>query len=73
MPKGYRGPPHFHARATELNYVVQGRLRANGAELTTGDIFVYEPGEVCDVEILADTDLIVVKTPSVPADKHLVG
>lgn len=72
LPKGYRGPRHFHAQAVELNYLVRGRVRANGEELTAGEFFVYEKGEVCDVEILEDTDLVVVKMPSVPGDKHPV-
>src|SRR5262247_3510763 len=69
--KGHRAERHFHAEATEVTCVVRGRLVANGHELGPGAIFVYEPGEVCDVEFLEDTELIVVKTPSVPGDKHL--
>lgn len=71
-PKGYRGERHFHAHATEVNCVVRGRVVANGEELGPGAIFVFEPGEVCDVTFVEDTELIVVKTPSVPGDRQVV-
>ncbi len=35
-------------------------------------MFVYEPGDIADVEFLEDTNLIVVKWPSVPSDKYMV-
>jgi quercetin dioxygenase-like cupin family protein len=71
-PAGYRGEPHVHRFCTEYNYILRGRLVASGQELSTGDIFVYAPGEASDVEFLEESDLVIVKTPSVPGDKHAV-
>lgn len=69
-PKGFSGTPHTHKIATEYNYIVKGRLIASGQELSDGEIFIYEPNEVSDVVFLEDTDLIIIKTPSVPGDKY---
>jgi len=33
-------------------------------------MFVYYPKEVAEVTFLEDTDLIVIKWPSVPSDKY---
>jgi hypothetical protein len=33
-------------------------------------MFVYHPNEVANVMFVEDTDLIVVKWPSIPSDKH---
>jgi hypothetical protein len=69
-PKGFAGEPHTHKIATEYNYILSGRLIASGKSLEAGDIFVYEPFDVSDVLFLEDTNLIIIKTPSIPNDKY---
>ena len=68
--KGFVAVPHIHKIATEYNYVVSGSLIATGKKLGAGDIFIYDPGEVADVVILEDTNLIIIKVPSLPGDKY---
>lgn len=63
---------HLHTSSTEINVVVSGSLRVNGRVLNQGDIFVYEPYEVSDVQFLANSTLCVVRVPSAPNDKVLV-
>ena len=70
--KGLVSTPHTHIIAVEVNYIVTGKLIASGNELGTGDIFTYEPGDVSDVQFLEDTDLVIIKYPSVPSDKVLL-
>lgn len=70
--KGFVGQLHYHKIATEVTYIVSGKLVADGKTLTDGDMFVYNPKEVSNVHFLEDTDLIVIKWPSVPSDKHNV-
>jgi hypothetical protein len=70
-PKGFQGTPHIHKIAIEYNYIVSGKLTASGQNLGDGDIFVYEPFEISEVVFLEDTQLIVIKMPSVPNDKYL--
>ena len=68
--KGDELEPYFHVLAPEANVIVGGRVLANGQELTVGDIFLVHPKEVCALEFLEDTQLIVVKWPSVPGDEY---
>ena len=67
---GFIGKKHYHKIAPELTYIVKGSLIASGVRLESGDIFIYEPNEISEVTFLEDTDLIVVKWPSVPSDKY---
>ena len=67
---GYCGQAHTHKIAQEVTYIVKGRLVASGKHLKTGDMFVYSPHEIANVMFVEDTDLIVIKWPSVPNDKH---
>ena len=71
-PQGYTAPLHFHKEATEYNYIICGKLKIKDLILSNGDIFVYSPGEVSEVEFLEETSLIIIKTPSVIGDKFLV-
>ena len=70
--RGRVGESHTHHHSTELTYIVSGRLIASGKMLFAGDMFEYAPYEVSNVRFLEDTDLVVIKWPSVPNDKHLV-
>ena len=45
----------------------------NGKELSTGDIFVFEPYVVSEAEFISDTDLIVVRDASNTTDKYKVS
>ncbi|MBP9838871.1 MAG: hypothetical protein KBC84_09170 [Proteobacteria bacterium] len=71
-PKGMKSTPHTHKIATEVNYIVRGSLIATGQQLRSGDMFTYYPNEISEVEFLEDTDLIIIKFPSIPEDKYLV-
>lgn len=68
--KGFSGIKHTHKVATEYNYILSGKLIASGKSLKTGDIFVYEPNDISDVIFLEDTNLIIIKTPSIKNDKY---
>lgn len=71
--KGFKAHPHTHMIATEYNYVVSGHLLVDDKhELKRGDIFIYEPSDIANVVFLEDTDLIIIKTPSIIGDKYLV-
>ena len=68
--KGQKTFPHYHKVTHELNYIVKGELMVNGKHLKEGDMWIYEPNEVSDVENLTDNELIVVRWPSIPSDKY---
>jgi len=63
---------HYQKVATEYNYIVTGKVNANGSNLIAGDIFIYEPGEITELKILEDTTIVVIKTPSLGYDDKVV-
>lgn len=63
-------PQHYHKVATEINYLMRGRMTVQGRELVAGDVFSFEPNEVADPVFTEKCELIVVKFPSVKGDKY---
>jgi len=63
---------HYHKVATEINYLIRGKMNLSGTELNQGDIFTIYPNEVSIPEFLTDCELIVVKTPSIKEDKFII-
>lgn len=68
--KGEIWPKHYHMVATEINYLISGRMIIQGKELVAGDIFILYPLEVADPIFIEDCVVVVVKTPSVKKDKY---
>jgi len=71
-PKGEIWDNHYHKVATEINYLIRGKMNLSGTALEEGDIFVLHPGEVAVPEFLTDCELVVVKTPSIKGDKYII-
>ena len=63
---------HYHRFSTEITLVVKGKIKIHGKNFEAGDIFIVEPWEVVDPEILEDTQLCVIKVPSIPGDKYII-
>lgn len=63
-------PSHYHKEATEYNVLVKGKMIANGKELNTGDVFIFEKGEIANPIFLEDCKLVIIKTPSSTSDKY---
>lgn len=70
--KGERWAPHYHRECVEINYLIRGSMTIQGRLLSAGDLFMFDKGEVADPIFHEDVELIVVKTPSIPNDKHIV-
>lgn len=70
--KGESWPVHYHRIATEITYLLRGRMIIGEKELTTGDIFTIFPYEIADPVFLEDCEVLIIKTPSVPGDKYEV-
>ncbi len=70
--KGEKWPVHYHKIATEINYLIHGKMTIQNIEFNAGDVFVIEPNEIANPEFIEDCELIVVKIPSVPNDKYEV-
>lgn len=71
-PAGTLVERHYQKVSTEYNYIVSGKVVANGETLSTGDIFIYEPGEITELEIVEDVTIVVFKTPSIGIDDKVV-
>ena len=61
---------HHHKIATELTFVVSGRVKMNGVEYVEGDIILMEPGESTDFLAITDSTNVVVKVPGAKHDKY---
>lgn len=63
---------HYHKLATEITYLVKGKMIIQDKMLVSGDVFVIEPYEIADPTFLEDCTVMVIKIPSVPGDKYVV-
>jgi quercetin dioxygenase-like cupin family protein len=70
--KDEKWPAHYHRIATEINYLIRGKMVIQGQELVAGDVFVINPHEVADPTFMERCELIVVKVPSIKGDKYEV-
>ena len=69
-----RGKPdsHIHYILTEITLIISGRALVNGEIFNPGEIHVLYPGDVSQIEYLEQTQVVTIKTPSIPNDKHLL-
>jgi len=70
--QGEKWLAHYHKSSVEYNVLVNGKMIIQGKELNSGDVFVFEKGEVADPIFLEDCTVVVVKVPSIPNDKFEV-
>ena len=70
--KGEYWAPHYHKESIEYNVLISGRMLVQEKELNSGDVFVFQKGEIADPIFIEDCTLVVVKVPSIPSDKFEV-
>jgi len=70
--KGEYHAPHYHAIATEYNIVTKGKVKVNGKKIKKSEMFIMSPGDVLHIDFLKDTEITVVKIPSLPFDKFMI-
>ena len=61
---------HFHKIATEITFIIKGKIKINDIIFSAGDVFVIEPNEIVDPKFLEDSEIIIVKVPSITNDKY---
>lgn len=69
--KGDYEERHHHKVATELTVILEGRVKMNGFEYSSGDIVLISPNESADFEVLEDVTTVVVKLPGASNDKYM--
>lgn len=67
-----REPAHIHKIADEITVVVEGTVSMNGKVFEKDTIIWLSKGEAAEFVALTDAVTCVIKTPSVPGDKHLI-
>jgi mannose-6-phosphate isomerase-like protein (cupin superfamily) len=65
---------HFHSSSVEINIVIRGSMSISidgvRHELTSGQCYIIWPeSTVSDIETTKETELIVIRAPSIPGDK----
>ena len=70
-PRG-RPATHIHKQITEITLVISGRAVVNGELFEAGDIHVLYPNDISQIEYLEDTEVVTIKTPSIPSDKFIL-
>lgn len=68
---GDKEPKHHHRVAWEITAIAEGSVRMCGQVFGPGAIVHLSPGDSTDFEALEDCITVVVKSPSVAADKFL--
>lgn len=64
---------HVHNIVTEYTIIVKGVVEMNDHMYSTGKIVKIEPGMSTDFRCLSDEAItLVIKTPSIPSDKHFI-
>ena len=63
---------HYHSEVTEITLVIRGKVLLNGQIFLPGEIHVLHPGEISQLEYLEPSEVVTIKTPSRPEDKHLL-
>jgi len=63
---------HIHKLVYEITLVISGCQICNGEMFKAGDICVLEPGDISQIEYLEETEVVTIKTPSIPSDKYLL-
>ena len=71
-PKGEKWDTHYHKVATEINYLIKGKMILKETELNSGDIFILYPNEIADPDFLEECTIVTVKTPSIIGDKYIL-
>ena len=68
--KGDKETSHVHKIITEYTIVVSGKIRMNDKIYSEKEIVKILPNISTDFESLEDSITLVIKSPSIPSDKH---
>ncbi len=71
--KGDIDKKHVHYQADEIMIIVSGSFVRNGELFGPGDVHYIAKGESLESKCLQGGTIVVIKTPSVPEDKHYIG
>ena len=64
---------HYHEHVDEITFLLEGTMHISGQTITGPVIFLLDRYEIADPIFVTDCKVFIVKTPSVPGDKILIG
>lgn len=70
--KGEFWDKHYHKQATEINYLIKGKLKIQNQEINSGDVFIMLPNDISDPIFIEDCEVICIKIPGIKNDKYIV-
>lgn len=62
--------PHVHNEITEYNVLLHGKMKMNNELIEKGDVFIIPKNMLTHAVFLDDCEVLCIKLPSVPSDKH---
>ena len=68
--KGEYWLPHVHSEISEYNVLIRGKMKMNNELISEGEIFNIPKKMLTHARFLEDCEVLCIKTPSVPSDKH---
>lgn len=63
-------PPHTHNEINEYNVLIKGKMKINNEFLEEGSVFIIPKEMLSHARFLEDCEVLCIKVPSVPSDKH---
>jgi hypothetical protein len=70
---GEKWPVHYHEHMDEINFLLEGEMVIQGKTLIGPCVFLLERNEIADPIFVTDCKIFIIKTPSVPGDKVIIG
>jgi hypothetical protein len=70
---GESWPVHYHEHMEEVTLLLEGEMHIRGKILKGPCLFLLERNEPADPVFVTDCKVFVIKTPSVPGDKVIIG
>ena len=63
---------HYHKISTEINLLLKGKMKINGCNIYTTQLFIYEPKQISCHEFLEDCEILCIKIPSINDDTYII-
>ena len=63
---------YYHKISSEINLLLKGKMKINGCNIYTTQIFIYEPKQIICREFLEDCEILCIKIPSINDDNYII-
>jgi dTDP-glucose pyrophosphorylase/mannose-6-phosphate isomerase-like protein (cupin superfamily) len=63
---------HYHKKADEFNFLIEGKMKINEKLIEHNTIFIIPKNQIACSIIIEDCIILCIKIPSVPTDKYII-